>query len=464
VVFTAAFLALLGFTAMAALADWRRAWPFVILCGILQDPARKLTPGTPVAMSLSIAAVYMVLLFSARVTLRERAQELAARFTNVTQSLILFTFFLVLAAMNGMVTFGLGLWRVPALSLFIYLLPIPAVLLGYAWLNREAQIEMLFRFYAAVTSVALVGTILEYFDVHSRALGMVATPWATIRHLPGLQIRMLSGFYRAPDIMGWHAGTLASIGVIMAMRRRTMLHAWPWIAVTAWGFLNCILSGRRKAVYMFAVFAAAFLWRYFRRLRIAEVITFLIVAAVMTGVVQRLMQGEESNVYARGTATTSSEVFERLEGGLSGTVQQVGFLGAGLGTATQGTQHLTEGVSFGWQEGGLGKLAVELGIPGLLAAAIVGAVLFRLALRISAHPDLPETSQVLRAGLFGLIAADIATFMASAQAYSDPLLMLFSAFTVGLLLGTAMLDERARDVESIVNHPAPPVRHAPEPA
>jgi hypothetical protein len=69
--------------------------------------------------------------------------------------------------------------------------------------------------------------------------------------------------------------------------------------------------------------------------------------------------------------------------------------------------------------------------------------LLRLTLRISAHPDLPETSHVMRAGLFGLAAADFSTFLASAQAYSDPLLALFSAFTLGMLLGSAMLDERA---------------------
>jgi hypothetical protein len=454
VVVTATFLALLGFTAMATLVDWRRGWLLVILCGVLQDPARKLTPGAPVVMSLSVLTVYTVMLFSARVTLLARARELSARFSTVMQAFFLLAVSLVVAALNGMVTFGFALWRVPALSLLIYTLPIPAVLFGYAWLNREKQIEMLFRFYAALTSVALIGTTLEYLGLRSAALGMVSMP-VSIRHLPGIQIRMLAGFYRAPDIMGWHAATLASIGVIMAMRRRTLSRAWPWIAVTAWGFLNCMLSGRRKAVYMVAIFAAAFLWRYLGRLRTAELITFLMVAAVMTGVVSRVMQGEETNVYVRGTATTSNEVWERLEGGLGSTIQQFGFLGAGLGTATQGTQHLTQGIAFGWQEGGLGKLAVELGVPGLMAIAILGVVLLRLALRISAVPDLPETSQVLRAGLFGLIAADIATFMASAQAYSDPLLMLLSAFTVGLLLGTSMLDERALETASDVNAPLP---------
>ena len=54
----------------------------------------------------------------------------------------------------------------------------------------------------------------------------------------------------------------------------------------------------------------------------------------------------------------------RLEGGLSGTVEQAGIMGAGLGTATQGVYHVLRedtGTTLGWQEGGLGKLAIELG-------------------------------------------------------------------------------------------------------
>ena len=44
--------------------------------------------------------------------------------------------------------------------------------------------------------------------------------------------------------------------------------------------------------------------------------------------------------------------------------------------------------------------------------------------------------------LFALVAANVANFMASAQAYSDPVLTLMTAFFVGCLFATATLDER----------------------
>ena len=54
---TIIFAAFLLLSASFTLVDWRRGWLLAILCGVLQDPARKLTPGTPVIMSISIVAM-----------------------------------------------------------------------------------------------------------------------------------------------------------------------------------------------------------------------------------------------------------------------------------------------------------------------------------------------------------------------------------------------------------------------
>ncbi|MEO6259377.1 MAG: hypothetical protein ABIP63_03470 [Thermoanaerobaculia bacterium] len=441
------FAAFLFFSMIVALIDWRRGWLLAIIVGVVQDPARKLTPGTPVAMSLSIVLVYAAILFAAQGELKAHAREFAQRFSGLYQTILLLFLFLILAALNGVATFGLENWKLPALSFFIYCIPFPAVILGYAYLQREEQLIQVFRFYSILTTLALIGTPLEYFHVAWRTLGTVAID-SNLRFITGFSIRLLAGFYRGPDIMGWHAATLASIGLLMTMRRKTLARVWPWMIASGWGFLNCLLSGRRKALYMIAVFAAVLLWRYVRRLKVTDYLTFLLVALVIGGVMHKVSSNEESSVYTRGAETSRHELFGRLEGGLSGTVEQYGFMGAGLGSATQGSQHLAVGkASLGWQEGGLGKLAVELGIPGVLSVALLIVVMFRVLLELTAHPDVPESSQLLRAGLFALFVADAVTFMVSAQAYSDPLLTMFSAFTLGCLLATASLDERARDRE-----------------
>jgi len=427
-----------------AVNDWRHGWLAAVVCGILQDPVRKLTPGTPAALTMSVVAVYAVILFVALTSLQRNRVDFSKRFPNLYSAVTLFLVMLVFAAMNGLATFGLGAWQVPALSLLIYVIPIPAVLLGYAWLQREEQLVKFFVFYAVITSIALIGTPLEYFRVFdSPVLGVVAMPGGYVRHLPGLQIRVLSGIYRAPDIMGWHAAMLTAIGATLAIRARVFVRAWPWIAVAAWGFLNCLISGRRKAIYMVAVFALAFLWRYFRRLTTTQVALVLALGLAVGLVLREVGSREDSQVYAQGAKTTSAEVLKRLEGGVVDTFEQGSLLGAGLGSATQGIRHVSgRETDFGWQEGGLGKLAVELGLQGLIAAAILGWAMIRMMMRITAVGDIPGTSQVMRVSLFALVIANIGNFLTSAQAYSDPVLTLMTAFFVGCLFATAALDER----------------------
>lgn len=436
------FLGLLLMSASFALVDWRRGWLLTIFIGVLQDPVRKLTPGNPVALTLSVAVVYLVVLLSSHHSIFEAVREVSRRYVRLAGAALIFFLFLVIAAINGLATFGFALWRVPLLSLILYLLPIPAILFGYIYLQREEQLVEFFRFYAVITAIALIGTPFEYFNFHWTALGMVGLPEGFIRYLPGVELKILSGFYRAPDIMGWHAATLTAIGIAMSVRNRTLKAASPWMVAAAWGFTCCILSGRRKAVYMVAIFSAVFVWRYLRRMTTPQVVTLAFVGILMAFVTHKLSQDEAASAYTRGTYTTSSEAFGRLEGGVFETIRQVGMMGIGLGTATQGTQHLLGGGSYSWQEGGLAKLAIEIGVPGLLAAALVAIAMLRILLKLTTFPDEPSSSQLIRVTLVSLLVANIANFLASAQAYSDAVLTLVTAFFLGCALATPALEER----------------------
>jgi hypothetical protein len=443
----ALYLAFLGVACTYALVDWRRAFFIVIVCGVIQDPVRKLTPNTPVIVSFLVVGLYAVIVFAARRSLVAYLSEFGRRFPRVNTALFVVFLMLVVAALNGLATYGLSNWKVPAISLFTYCIPLIAALFGYAWLQREEAMMTFFRFYAIVTSLALGGTLLEYARVTSPILGMVGAEGDWIRHLPGIQIRLLSGLYRGPDIMAWHAATLTAIGVAMAVRSGVRRALILWGGVAAWGFFNCMISGRRKAIYYVIVFAAVLMWRYFRRVRVAQVLALLAVLGILGTVVRQFTRSEETSVYARGALATQQELTERLEGGALETLQQFGYMGAGLGTATQGVYHLTGGSSVGWQEGGLGKLMVEVGVPGVIALAALGYVVLRLLLRLTAASDVRGSSQFLRATLFGLVAANGAGFLASAQAYTDAILGLTTGFFVGCLFASAALDERLAGAE-----------------
>jgi hypothetical protein len=158
--------------------------------------------------------------------------------------------------------------------------------------------------------------------------------------------------------------------------------------------------------------------------------------------VEHLASNERTSVYAAGAVASQEELAQRLEGGALETFRQFGLMGAGLGTATQGVYHLLGNMNVGWQEGGLGKLAVEVGLPGLIALAVIAWIVLRLLLRLTSITDVPGSSQFVRAALFGLVVANIAGFAASAQAYTDAMLALTTGFFVGCLFATAALDER----------------------
>lgn len=441
----ALYLAFLGVACAYALTDWRRGWFLVLACGVIQDPVRKLTAGAPVVISFAVIGLYGVLLFSARREIAAHVREFSARFGAIYTAIVAFLFILLLAGLNGMFTFGFSKWPVPLLSLFTYCAPLVAAVFGYAWLQREEWIYRYFLVYATLTSIALVGTVLEYMRVDWQILGMVGFEGDYIRHLPGIQIRLLSGIYRGPDVMALHAATLTSIAIAMAMRSGLNRNAMVWGAVASWGFLNCIIAGRRKAIYAVLIFCIVFVWRYRARLRAGQVMALAVVLLAMYGVFHQIGATQQTSMYAEGATASRRELGQRLEGGAMETFRQFGLMGAGLGTATQGAHHLLGATNIGWQEGGLGKLAVEVGLPGMLALALIGWLAFRTLMRLTRIGDVPGSSQFLRATLFAMVVSSIASFMGSAQAYTDAVLGLHTGFIVGALFASAALDERLVD-------------------
>ena len=440
----ALYLAFLGTASAFALADWRRAWFLVVLCGVLQDPVRKLTAGTPVLISFLVVGLYACVIFGARNAILANLTDFSRRFGQLYTAILAFVLLLVISGLNGLFTYGIDKWKVPLVSFFTYCVPLLAAIFGYAWLQREELMYRFFVFYSAITSLALLGTVFEYSRVQSRLLGLIAFEGDYIRHLPGIQIRLLSGFFRGPDIMAWHAGMLTVIAIGMALRKgfgRSML---LWGGVAAWGFFNCMISGRRKAIYFVLAFTLLFVWRSMKRIASGQIAALLGVLLLLGAVIHHFTRADDASVYAKGAVASRGELAQRLEGGALETLQQYGLMGAGLGAATQGVHHLigANQQMVGWQEGGLGKLAVEVGLPGMLAIAVMGWIVLRLVLRLTAIDDVPGSSHFIRAMLFAMAGANAAAFMASAQAFSDAVLALTAGFLVGCLFATAALDER----------------------
>jgi hypothetical protein len=95
-------------------------------------------------------------------------------------------------------------------------------------------------------------------------------------------------------------------------------------------------------------------------------------------------------------------------------------------------QHVTGGRDRSWQESGLSKILVELGVPGFVWALVLGGALgAALARSLSAATSADST---LLVGIVAFCAANAASFVVSHQVYGDLLIMTLSAFFAGVAL------------------------------
>jgi len=170
----------------------------------------------------------------------------------------------------------------------------------------------------------------------------------------------------------------------------------------------------------------------------------LVIGMVAAGI--RLASDEVgvSEEYFAYLATSPGEMVDRVEresiGSLRVTYQQSGFWGKGIGSASTGMRHLGVGMRASWQEGGLGKVMVELGVPGLVGAVVLaGAIAHSLAVNRRRTVGVPGHERLL-AGLTACLVANGASFICSHQLYSDVFVTVFTAFLIGVALSSHTWD------------------------
>src|SRR5215469_5823935 len=121
-----------------------------------------------------------------------------------------------------------------------------------------------------------------------------------------------------------------------------------------------------------------------------------------------------------------------------------GLLGAGLGAGTQGTQYFGGGGAIaGAAEGGLGKVTLELGVPGLLVMGWLAISIFRRlwqTMRVASRYS--RRIARLAMGFFSLLVANVAGFSVATQAYGDLFILLILSWTLAFLFAIPVLVER----------------------
>ena len=391
----------------------------MLIAGALQDPVRKLMPGAPAIMVLSFAPIWLAAcmnVFSSNPGIWKRFRQMYPRIAART---MLFMVALLLATVV-LFKHGIGVWIIGVIGLLGYALPITAMLVGFMFLRRGLDFNKLVLFYCSITSIVMIGGPLEYLHLFPdwRALGTSAMGMYWVRYISsGHTITLIAGFYRSPDVMGWHAAMLVMLSLTMLIYGK-FGPRWLWLLLIAWGVLCLLISGRNKMIFMPLVWGIVATMIYVYVGRGARVIYLALIGGVMVMALAfaggQLGVDEDYFLYATPTV---GKVFERVErhnvGGLLATYDQYGFFGEGIGTASTGRRHSGVAVPHTWQEGGLPKLLVELGVLGLLMSILLAFTIFKTL--HSTLKRVPPRSALLslQAGLLGIVAANASSFIIS---------------------------------------------------
>jgi hypothetical protein len=421
---------------VVAFLNWRYGLLIASLVGLLADPVRKMSETRTVYFTLAIAPVYAAM-FLNLISTQSKPWRLFRDFSGLKVGVGLLAVVAAQAALVCLLNYGWIAFLLVPLGLVSYFGSFPALVLGYYLIQKPAQLRWMFALSVLMSSLLMTGALFEYWGYEWDVLGTLdRTPW--LHHYGwGKYVRMISGFFRGPEILGWHAAMVTMLSITLFLTVRNRSAAFVWLIPGVWGLVCCLLSGRRKMVAMVVVFGAVLVFQLFRQRRTSVGVVVCVAAGLLLmGSLYYITRIERATSYVELSASAfNAQGQERVEGSFYGvvaeTINQAGFFGYGLGTISQGAQHLKIERPFTWQESGLGKVVGELGVPGLIVFLIFGYIVVNaslVAVRASAHVPRME---VLGTCLFAILMANAGCFIVAIQVYGDP----FISYLMGLLTG-----------------------------
>lgn len=437
------FYALVGLCTLLAFTNWRLGVGLWMLIAILQDPVRKITPGTPVYMTVSFLPVYLAA-FASLVSSQNVVKSLARDARSLSG-----LFFILVIVLSASSVYGFAFSHKSVMASLIgigsYAGGIPAIYCGYAFLKKDYRnLDRLLLAFVIVTAVMLIGVPLEHHGVKfSRPwLGTIAMTGPNRRWFNNFDyVSMISGFHRSPEIMGWHAMAMVICTFYMYLRRPSLAVLWSLIAT--WGCYGVFHSGRRKMLLMLFMFAGVFLvfstLRHRRRIvKSLVLMSFILVPGILFFVDDLYRMS-----FSTGIETAGSKAAEKMWTGPIWLAGVVGPFGYGVGTLTQGTQHFVANLNIPLVEGGMEKVMVEIGLLGLFLLLMIAGQMLLLCYRSLKLGQKVMSTEVGPAFCFAYVAANLSAFMIAFQFLGDPFIGTMLGLFVGMLLSTKRMAQAA---------------------
>jgi hypothetical protein len=449
---------------LVTVLDWRKGLLVCVLVGVMQDPLRKVAPGQPLYYVLLVGVVFGIAWFRAALTGVPLAPSVIFGWRrNLKGPFAAFAAVVIAQAAHSYIRYGNAI--VPGVGLLVWLAPVPAIMLSYQLAAKRGLggVRLWMKVYIAATLVALCGVYLEYVGFESPLLGEIGE--GQIIYDLGTVLKAHSGFFRASEIAAWHTAAVACFVFTLAVGKRpTVLRIVSALGLVALLVSLGFLTGRRKMLIEITIFISAYLflvaWLQRGMWRLAMIVVMMgaisyvgIVGFVSPDLVQesytKQMQFENAQ-QLEGYATRGQSAFVDLPHRVNITgwqplvwsIENYGWLGAGLGSGSQGTNEIMSEHNINrWAaEGGLGKIAMELGIPGLIALLWLLRMLGH-----HFHEQLEPLAKIspkharMAFGLLAFLLANVATFTVATQAYSDLFVLLILGWCIGFLFAMPML-------------------------
>lgn len=445
----------MGFVALILAAhNWRWALLLAIVVGFSQDLIRKVMAGEPVVVVMLssvvvAAALTMATLRFGMISLRPLTQG-----DKLAQGVLAaFVLLVLLQAMMAFLRFGSVV--VPAIGVMFYLSPIPAIWLIERYVRSINDYGRFIRLYVVCGLVIALSMLVEKAGVQSIFFEEVGEGLVIYDQQVGV-LEAYNGFMRSPEIAAWHLGTAAAFLMVLAVSFKATVLRWVTPALVLGLLTVATFTGRRKVLVTVAAFAAVYfllLMYYRQRTGIRAMFVSVIGGALLVGgtLVMAPEQSASNPYVGRGTTVfaDAAERFEKLGlGSIEGAIDAAGLWGLGAGSVSQGTQYFggAYGSARGSAEGGLGKITVELGVPGLMLALISALLIarsLRRALAVAAQTD-PELLR-LNLGLLSLVVGNVPVFAGASQVYGDPFVLFILGSCLGFVLaGPRLIQLRAR--------------------
>jgi hypothetical protein len=332
---------------------------------------------------------------------------------------------------------------VPLIGLLSYLLPIPALWLAYVYARSVSDIRRFLKLYALTGITTTLSVIVSSKGLEDPIFKQVGdAPMVVYHQLVGV-VDLYCGFLRSPEIAAWHAAAAVCAAVTIAVSFKDTVFRALAPVITLTGFFTVVLTGRRKALAIMALYAVFYtvglLLAKRRSARSAALAGVAVGIALIAGSLAMTPDSSDPNPHMERSATAFGDAWDRFEqlgiGSISRAYNTGGFIGLGTGTGAQGAQHIAGVTIQGSAEGGLGRIMLELGVVGLLLAffcsvAVAGTV--RRCMRDAYHSS--DQLYKLELGAIAFVGANVPVFVGAAQVFGDPFVMLILGMNLGFVL------------------------------